>query len=77
MSAFHELVAQLKACTNERQLLKVVSYISSNSKKLKLSDFDLDKLERVGMQKYDEFQRAGKGLISNSKIGSKKYDGYE
>lgn len=69
---FFELASQLQECKNESQLMKVATYISNNSKRLKLSDFDVDKLEQIGIRRYEEIKRNGAMLIRNTKIGSQK-----
>ena len=73
-NAFHELTKQLRACKTERKLLTVATYITNNAAHLRLDEWDLHKLEQVGMQVLDSIQRDGKGMISNSKIGMKKYE---
>lgn len=69
---YHELSAQLQECKTERELLKIAEYVSRNSKKLKLDSYEVDKLEQIGIRKYEEFQRRGQEMMRNSKIGSKK-----
>ena len=75
-NAFHALSKQLKACESRSKLLKIVDYISRNAANLRLDEWDLHKLEQIGMQKHAELERADTSLLSNAKIGSKKYDGY-
>lgn len=66
---FHDLIVDIKNCKNERELLKVVSYISENQKKLKLDVSDVEKLEAIGMKRYEEIQRDRADIIRNKKQG--------
>lgn len=67
--SFHDLIIDLKNCKNERELLKVASYISENQKKLQLDVSDVEKLESIGMKRYEEIQRDRAGIIRNKKQG--------
>lgn len=67
--SYHNLIVDLKNCKNERELLKVVSYISQNQAKLKLDDSDMDRLQDIGMRRLEEIQRDRNSMIRNKKQG--------
>lgn len=71
---FHEMMLAIKNCRNEQELLKIVSYISANQKKLKLDAVDIEKLESIGMRKYHEFERERSQMIKNKKQGFNNFD---
>jgi len=69
---YYELAGKLNDCKNDRELLKIATYIMENSKRLNLSDNDINKLEQIGIRKHDQFMREGERMMKNSKIGSKR-----
>ena len=64
-TTFHELVVDIKNCQSERELLKIIQYIDSNKKKLKLDDYDIERLEAIGMRRYEEMTRERNHLVKN------------
>ena len=67
MSVYHELVVDIKNCNTEKELLKVIQYIESNKKKLKLDEVQLEKLESAGLRRYEEMTIERNQLIKNRK----------
>lgn len=67
MSTYHELVIDIKNCMTEKELLKVVQYIDSNKKKLKLDEVQIERLEAVGMRRYEEMTIERNQMIKNRK----------
>ena len=61
-------MVDLKNCNTEKELLKVVQYIDSNRKNLKLDDYDIQKLEAVGMQKYESMVMERQMMVRNKKF---------
>ena len=67
MTTYHDLMVEIKNTRNEQELLKVVKFIDSNSKRLKLDDYQLDKLEAAGLKRYEEITIERNQLIKNRK----------
>lgn len=67
MSAYHELVIDIKNCMSEKELLKVVQYIDSNKKELKLDEVQIERLEAIGMRRYEEMTIERNQMIKNRK----------
>lgn len=64
---YHELVIDIKNCQTEKDLLKIVKYIDSNRKKLKLDDYDIERLEKIGLRRYEEITIERQQMIKNRK----------
>jgi hypothetical protein len=71
---YHEIRGMIEECKDEKQLLRVVEDIMRNTKKYGLDEVDLDKLEQVGMRKYEQFKRERSLLIKNKKQGFNNFD---
>jgi len=69
---YYELADKLNNCKNDRELMRVATYIMENSKHLRLSDSDMDKLEQIGIRKHEQIILDGTDMMRNSKIGSKR-----
>jgi hypothetical protein len=67
MTTYHDLMVEIKNTRNEQELLKVVKFIDSNSKRLKLDNYQLDKLEAAGLKRYEEMTIERSQLIKNRK----------
>ena len=67
MTTYHDLMVEIKNTRNEQELLKVVKFIDSNSKRLKLDDYQLGKLEAAGLKRYEEMTIERNQLIKNRK----------
>lgn len=67
MENYHDALIEIKNCKSEKQLLKVVEAIVANSKKLDLDETDLQRLEEVGMHKYEQFERERRQMVRNKK----------
>lgn len=67
MSVYHELVVDIKNCNTEKELLKIIQYIESNKKKLKLDEAQLEKLESAGLRRYEEMTIERNHMINNRK----------
>jgi len=66
-TSYHELMLDIKNCHNEKDLLKIVKFIDSNRKRLKLDDYQIDKLEAAGLKRYEEITVERNHLIRNRK----------
>ena len=67
MTTYHDLMVEIKNTRTEQELLKVVKFIDSNSKRLKLDDYQLGKLEAAGLKRYEEMTIERNQLIKNRK----------
>ena len=67
--SFHTLVLDIKNCKTHKELLKVVKHIVNNSKKLGLDEYDLDKLESIGMETYERIRYENIEMTRNKKQG--------
>jgi len=74
MSAFHELIVDIKNCTSEKELLKIIQYIDANRKRLKLDYVDIEKLEAAGMRKYEQMLSDRTYMMKNKKQGFNNFD---
>lgn len=74
MSTKHELMSDILECKTEKQLLRVVQTIVNNSKKWKLDEVDIQRLEEAGMRKYETMQRERSAMIKNKKQGFNNFD---
>jgi len=72
--SMHELIVDIKNAKSEEELLKIVTFISSNSKRLRLDDSDLQKLEAVGLQQYENMHRIRNDMIRNKKHGFNNFN---
>lgn len=67
-------MVEIKNCKNEAALLKIVQYISTNQKKLRIDESEMQRLEDEGMRKYESFQRERNALIRNKKQGFNNFN---
>jgi hypothetical protein len=66
-SNYHELTVDIKNCKTEKELLKVIQYIDQNRKKLKLDEYDIEKLEAIGLRRYEEMTRERNIMVKNKR----------
>lgn len=67
MSVYHELIVDIKNCKTEKELLNVVQFIDTNKNKLKLDDFQIERLEAIGLKRYEEMTIERNQMIKNRK----------
>ena len=67
MSTFHECIVEIKNCSSEKELLKVIRWIDASKDKLKLDSYQMEKLEAVGMKRYEEITFEREQMIKNRK----------
>lgn len=67
MSVYHELIVDIKNCQSEKDLLKIIQHIDSNKKKLRLDEVDVEKLEAIGLRKYEEMVSERNYMARNRK----------
>lgn len=67
MSTYYDLIVELKNCKTEKQLMEVAEYIDTNKKTLGLDDYHLEKLQAVGMQKYERMVMERNMMVKNRK----------
>lgn len=67
MSAYHECIVDIKNCATEKELLKVIQFIDANKDKLKLDSYQMEKLEAVGLKRYEEITFERNQMIKNRK----------
>lgn len=68
-SKYHELAVDLRNCNSERELLRVATYIQNNKKKLKLDESDVERLQAIGISRYETLSRERNAMIKNKKQG--------
>lgn len=73
-SKYHDIRVEIENCKTERDLLRIVEDVVKNSKKYHLDEVDLQRLEDVGMKKYERFQRDRMFMIKNKKQGFNNFD---
>ena len=67
-NAFYELTVDIKNCKTEKELLKIVQYIVANQKRLKLDDYEMQRLEAIGMEKYESMSIERQMMVKNRKF---------
>lgn len=67
MSAYHEYRIAIENCRTEVELLKIVEDVMKNTKENKLDEVDIDKLEQLGMRKYEAMLRDRQMMFKNRK----------
>lgn len=67
-NTFYDLTVDIKNCKTEKDLLKIIQYIVANQKKLRLDDYDMQRLESIGMQKYESMTIERQIMVRNKKI---------
>jgi uncharacterized protein YjiS (DUF1127 family) len=68
-SKYHELSVDLRNCNSERELLRVATYIQNNKKKLQLDESDIERLQSIGISRYEALTRERNAMIKNKKQG--------
>jgi len=74
MSKYHELVVDLKNCKTEKDLMYIATDISANRKTYGLDMLDVEKLEQIGLRRYEELQRERNQMVKNKKQGFNNFD---
>lgn len=67
MSDFYTLMQDLKECNSDGELLTVAKDIMTNKSKYGLDDYQLNKLEQVGLQRYEQLERDRQEMFRNRK----------
>ena len=70
MSEYHVLSQDLMECKSEKELLKVVKDIVKNKSRYGLDDFEMNKLEQIGMKRYEQIDRERREMFRNRKFGN-------
>ena len=70
VAAYYECRQMLEEAKNMTVLTKVANRIMDIAREHKFDDVHMDKLEQVGMRRYEQLTREMAGLMRNKKIGS-------
>lgn len=67
MSDFYTLMQDLKECNSDGELFTVAKDIMTNKSKYGLDDYQLGKLEQIGLQRYEQLERDRQEMFRNKK----------
>jgi len=67
MSDFYTLMQDLKECRSDGELLTMAQKIMNNKSLYGLDDYQMDKLEQAGIQRYEQLQRERNEMFRNRK----------
>lgn len=70
MTDFYTLAQDLQECKNDKQLLKVAQDIMKNKAKYGLDEDQINKLEQIGIRRYDQLERERQFMFRNKKWGN-------
>lgn len=71
---YHELRGSIEECKTEKELLTIVEDIMRHSKKYKLDEYHIDKLEEIGTRKYENMLRERQFMMKNKKQGFNNFE---
>jgi hypothetical protein len=64
----------IEECKSEQQLLKVVENIMAGARQNNIDDYQMQRLEEIGMRKFEQLQRERERMIKNKKQGFNNFD---